>query len=139
MFQDMGDVSGEAFEILRTKAQARLEQWLDSGEYIGWLATPADKPETIIGGAGIQLQPILPRPVDTSTIGEARQGTIINVFTERQWRRHGIAGLLIKEIVAYSRNERLDRLVLHASDQGRPIYGRLGFITSNEMRLSGGQ
>jgi len=139
MFQDMGDVSGEAFEILRTKAQARLEQWLDSGDYIGWLATPADKPETIIGGAGIQLQPILPRPVDTSTIGEGRQGTIINVFTERQWRRHGIAGLLIKEIVAYSRSERLDRLVLHASDQGRPIYERLGFITSNEMRLSGGQ
>ncbi len=96
MFQDMGDVSGEAFEILRTKAQARLTQWLDSGDYIGWLATPADKPETIIGGAGIQLQPILPRPVDTSTIGEGRQGTIINVFTERQWRRHGIAGLLIK-------------------------------------------
>ena len=139
MFQDMGDVSGEAFEILRTKAQARLEQWLDSGDYIGWLATPADKPETIIGGAGIQLQPILPRPVDTSTIGEGWQGTIINVFTERQWRRHGIAGLLIKEIVAWSRSERLDRLVLHASDQGRPIYERLGFITSNEMRLSGGQ
>lgn len=139
MFQDMGDVSGEAFEILRTKAQARLKQWLDSGDYIGWLATPADKPETIIGGAGIQLQPILPRPVDTSTIGEGRQGTIINVFTERQWRRHGIAGLLIKEIVAWSRSERLHRLVLHASDQGRPIYERLGFITSNEMRLSGGQ
>jgi len=49
MFQDAGDVSGEAFEILRTKAQARLKQWLDSGDYIGWLATPADKPETIIG------------------------------------------------------------------------------------------
>jgi GNAT superfamily N-acetyltransferase len=125
MFQDMGDVSGEAFEILRTKAQARLEQWIDSGDYIGWLATPADKPEKIVGGAG--------------TIGEGRQGTIINVFTEPQWRRHGIAGLLIKEIVAWSRSKRVDRLILHASDQGRPIYKRLGFITSNEMRLSGGQ
>src|SRR4029077_9558540 len=114
-------------------------QWLDSGDTVASLATPADKPETIIGGAGIQLQPILPRPVDTSTIGEGRQGTIINVFNERQWRRHGIAGLLIKEIVAWSRSERLHRLVLHASDQGRPIYERLGFITSNEMRLSGGQ
>src|SRR5438552_1186056 len=49
---------------------------------IGWLATPADKPETIVGGAGVQLQPILPRPVDTSTIGEGRQAIIVNVFTE---------------------------------------------------------
>ena len=55
MFQDMGNVSGDAFEILRTKAQARLEQWIDSGDYIGWLATSADKPETIVGGAGIQV------------------------------------------------------------------------------------
>lgn len=139
MFQDMGDVSGEAFEILRAKARVRLEQWIDSGDYIGWLATPADKPEKIVGGAGIQLQPILPRPVDTSTIGEGRQGTIINVFAEPQWRRHGIAGLLIKEIVAWSKSERLDRLVLHASGQGRPIYEKLGFVASNEMRLSGGQ
>src|SRR4029077_20389360 len=139
MFQDMGDVSGEAFEILRAKARVRLEQWIDSGDYIGWLATPADKPEKIVGGAGIQLQPILPRPIDTLTIGEGRQGTIINVFTEPQWRRHGIAGLLIKEIVTWSKSERLDRLILHASGQGRPIYEKLGFIASNEMRLSGGQ
>jgi GNAT superfamily N-acetyltransferase len=139
MFQDMGDVSGDAFEILRTKARARREQWIDSGDYIGWLATPADKPETIIGRAGIQLQPILPRPVDTSTIGEGRQGTIINVFTEPQWRRHGIAGLLIKGIVAWSKSERLDRLILHASDEGRSLYEKFGFVASNEMRLSGGQ
>ena len=38
MFQDMGDVSGDAFEILRTTARARLEQWIDSGDYIGWLS-----------------------------------------------------------------------------------------------------
>jgi hypothetical protein len=50
MFQDMGNVSGDAFEILRTKAQARLKRWIDSGDYIGWLATSADKPETIAGG-----------------------------------------------------------------------------------------
>jgi GNAT superfamily N-acetyltransferase len=139
MFQDMGEVSSDAFEILRTKARARLEQWIDSGDYIGWLATSADKPETIVGGAGIQLQPILPRPVDRSTIGEARQGTIINVFTEPQWRRHGIAGLLIKGIVAWSKSERLDRLILHASDEGRSLYEKFGFVASNEMRLSRGQ
>jgi GNAT superfamily N-acetyltransferase len=139
MFQDMGDVSGDAFEILRTKARTRLEQWIDRGDYIGWLATPADEPKTVIGGAGVQVQSILPRPLDTSTIGEGRQGTIINVFTEPQWRRFGIAGLLIQELIAWSKSERLDRLILHASDQGRSIYEKFGFVESNEMRFSGGQ
>ncbi|MBO0695592.1 MAG: GNAT family N-acetyltransferase [Verrucomicrobia bacterium] len=133
----MGDVSGGAFEILRTKARTRLEEWINNGTYVGWLATPADKPEMIVAGAGVQLQPILPRPLDVSTIGEGRQGTIVNVFTEPQWRRRGIAGLLLEEIIIWSKNERIDRLVLHASDEGRSIYDRLGFITSNEMRFVG--
>jgi GNAT superfamily N-acetyltransferase len=137
MFQDMGDVSREVFEILRAKARTRLEQWIGSGDYIGWLATPADKPEMVVAGAGVQLQQILPRPVDVSTIGEGRQGTIVNVFTEPQWRRRGIAGLLIQEIITWSRNEQVNRLILHASDEGRSIYERLGFVASNEMCLVG--
>jgi len=137
MFQDMGDVSNDAFEILRAKARLRLKEWLESGDYISWLATPADKPETVVAGAGVQLQPILPRPLDASTIGEGRQGTIVNVFTEPQWRRRGIAGRLVKEIITWSWNERIDRLLLHASDDGRSVYKRLGFIAGNEMRFVG--
>jgi GNAT superfamily N-acetyltransferase len=137
MFQDMGDVSDDAFEILRAKAWARLKEWLDAGDYVGWLATPADQPEIVVAGAGVQLQPILPRPVNASTVGEGRQGTVVNVFTEPQWRRQGIAGLLIKEIITWSKDERLDRLLLHASDEGRSLYERLGFIAGNEMRFVG--
>jgi GNAT superfamily N-acetyltransferase len=137
MFQDMGDVSGDAFEILRANARSRLAQWIDKRDYIGWLAAPVDEPEMIVAGAGVQLQPILPRPLDVSTIGEGRQGTIVNVFTEPQWRRRGIAGLLIKEIITWSKIEQIDRLVLHASDEGRSIYERFGFTESNEMRFVG--
>jgi GNAT superfamily N-acetyltransferase len=135
MFQDMGDVSGRAFEILRAKVRTRLEEWIDNGNYIGWLATPADEQQMIVAGAGVQLQRILPRPLDVTTIGEGRQGTIVNVFTEPQWRQRGIASLLIKEIIIWSKNEQIDRLVLHASDEGRSIYEGLGFVASNEMRL----
>jgi GNAT superfamily N-acetyltransferase len=114
-----------------------LKQWIDNGKYVGWLATLSDKPEMIVAGAGVQLQPILPRPLDIGTIGEGRQGVIVNVFTEPQWRRRGIAGLLIKEILTWSKREQIDRLVLHASDEGRSIYEKLGFVASNEMRFTG--
>ena len=137
MFQDMEEVSGDAFEILRAKARTRLEQWIHAGNYIGWLATPTDKPEMVVAGAGVQLQPILPRPLDVSTIGEGQQGTIVNVFTEPQWRRRGIASLLIREIVIWSKTKQIDRLLLHASDEGRSTYERLGFVGSNEMRFMG--
>jgi GNAT superfamily N-acetyltransferase len=137
MFQDMGDVAGDAFEILRAKAKTRLKEWLASGDYVGWLATPDDESATVVAGAGIQLQPIIPRPLDRSTIGEGQQGTIVNVFTEPEWRRRGIASLLLKEIITWSKNEHLDRLLLHASEEGRSVYERLGFIAGNEMRFVG--
>ena len=135
MFQDMGEVSGHAFETLRSKAQSRLKDWLERGDYLGWLASLADKPGIIVGGAGVQLQPILPRPLNISAIGKGRQGTIVNVFTEPEWRRRGVAALLLEEIIKWSRKERLDRLVLHASEEGRALYDRLGFVPGNEMRF----
>jgi len=137
MFHDMGEVSDEVFEILRSKARTCLKEWLESGDYVGWLAVSGDKPETVVGGAGVQLQPILPRPLNVSTIGEGRQGTVVNVFTEPEWRRRGIAGLLMKEIITWSKKAQLDRLLLHASDEGRSVYERLGFIAGNEMRFVG--
>ena len=137
MFQDMGEVGREAFETLRRNARARIVEWLECDDYAGWLASPADKPEVVVGGAGIQPQSILPRPLSSSTIGEGRQGTIVNVFTEPAWRGRGIGSLLMKEIIAWSRSERLDRLLLHASEEGRSVYEKLGFIASNEMRFAG--
>jgi GNAT superfamily N-acetyltransferase len=137
MFQDMGEVSGEAFDLLRAKARDRLGEWLNSGQYIGWLASCANKPGSVIAGAGIKLLSTLPRPLRGSTIGEGRQGIIINVFTEPEWRRHGIATMLVKEIVNWSKSEHLDWLTLHGSEKGRAIYERLGFIANNEMRFAG--
>jgi len=90
-----------------------------------------------LAASAFEVQPILPRPFNASTIGEGRQGTIVNVFTEPRWRRRGIAGLLVKEIITWSRNEQIDRLLLHASDKGRSVYERLGFIPNEEMCFVG--
>ena len=61
--------------------------------------------------------------------------TIVNVFTEPEWRRRGVAKLLMEQIISWARAERLDRLVLHASDEGRALYEQMGFIQTNEMRF----
>ena len=135
MFRDMGEVAGDAVEILRAKAETRLAEWLAKGNYLGWLAAPSEQPQTVVAGAGVQLHSILPRPVTSTTVGEGRLATVVNVFTEPDWRRRGVAGPLLQEIIAWSKNGKLDRLVLHASDDGRPVYERLGFVVSNEMRL----
>jgi GNAT superfamily N-acetyltransferase len=140
MFQDMGLVPDELFESFRTKSLNRLGNAVASGDYIGWLVTEHDKPQTIIAGAGVIIREVPPFPLchknGAITVAEGRQGLIVNVFTEPEWRRRGLAKLLMNTIIAWSREQDLDDLVLHASDDGRVLYEQLGFIPTEEMRLS---
>ena len=139
MFRDMGLVPNELFDSYRLLCETRLDEQLSSGEYIGWLAYPNESPNQFVAGAGVQLRRVLPHPVGEPggqiTIADGRHAILLNVFTEPEWRRRGLATLLIKRIIAWARSERLDRLVLHASDEGRPVYEQLGFIQTNEMRF----
>ena len=126
---------------MRAKSCERLRDLLKRGEYIGWLAIPTQNPDVIAGGAGVQLREVLPHPLSRANqwngIAEGRHAIILNVFTEPQWRHQGVAMLLLQRIIHWARAERLDRLVLHASEAGRPLYERLGFVGTNEMRFAG--
>ncbi len=46
------------------------------------------------------------------------------------------AALLMEQIIAWSREHDIESLVLHSSDDGRALYEHLGFVQTNEMRLS---
>jgi GNAT superfamily N-acetyltransferase len=141
MFQDMGDVPPHLFEEFCARSRDRLRDQLTTGEYVGWLASAKDTLDKIIAGAGAQLRHVLPHPLTgpngDAAISEGRHAIILNVFTEPEWRRRGVAALLIQRIIDWSREQRLDRLVLHASDEGRALYERLGFIVTNEMKFAG--
>ena len=139
MFRDMELMPEPLFDSYRTLCQARLSEQLASGEYIGWLACPHELTDLTVAGAGVQLRRVLPHPVGETggeiAIAEGRHAVVLNVFTEPDWRRRGLASLLVKRIIAWAREECLDRLVLHASDEGRVVYERLGFVQTNEMRF----
>ena len=140
MFRDMGQVTPEAYDALVSLAEARLREMLASGEYVAWLALAPDG-DRVIGGAGAQRRLAFPHPHrfedGTVGIGEGRHAIVLNVYTEPEWRRRGVAEALMREVIRWAREERLDRLVLHASEQGRPLYQRLGFAATNEMRFQG--
>jgi N-acetyltransferase len=138
MFQDMGDISAETFCEFLAASQKWTERALASGEYIGWLASPKSEPGSIIAGAGVQLRKVPPHPCRPSRDGAFAQGRhaiVVNVFTEPEWRRRGVARLVMEEILRWARAEKLDRLVLHASDEARSLYDRMGFVATNEMRF----
>lgn len=139
MFQEMGQLPPDLFEALRSSARERLEVALATGEYVGWLASARESPEEVVAGAGVQLRLVFPHPRRRAdgrvVLADGRHAIVLNVFTEPPWRRQGLAELLMRQVLEWARREKLDRLVLHASVEGRPLYDRLGFVPTNEMRF----
>ena len=139
MFTDMGTLTRPLYDRLVEGTVRYLERAMPAGDYRGWFAVPSESPLEIVGGAGILLRRVPPHPLRGSdgTLAAGRQGLVMNVFTERPWRRRGVADLLMRHLLAWAADGDLDTLVLHASDEGRALYERLGFVATNEMRFAG--
>lgn len=94
----------------------------------GWWKAPAERS---FAGGGVILLQFQPHPMDP----RPERAWVVNMFTEPEHRRRRLARLLMDTLLAWCREEGLRFLFLHASDEGKPLYEELGFISSNEMRL----
>jgi GNAT superfamily N-acetyltransferase len=134
MFRDMGQLTEQNERELTRASESFFRKVVGSGEYIAWLAVTIAAPERVVAGAGLWLRPMLPRPTPTGII-QGREALIANVYTEPDWRRRGVARLLMRHVLDYTREHDVARVLLHASDDGRPLYETLGFEPTNEMKL----
>ena len=134
MFRDMGEVPTDdlARELL-DKSTSALAAALADGTYVGWLAV--GDPGNVIAGAGAHIKPQLPRiSHDRARVEVTPVPLVVNVYTESEWRGQGIARALMRVVMKWAATRGADRVVLHASDAGRPLYISLGFHPTNEMR-----
>lgn len=134
MFRDIGKVMSADNE--RELYEAAVEEFatlVARGEYVGWLVTISNG--DVIAGGGMHIKPQLARlSADETRIVTTPVPLVVNVYTEPQWRRRGAARALMQALMQWSKEQNFDRVLLHASPEGRPLYEALGFVESNEMR-----
>jgi GNAT superfamily N-acetyltransferase len=123
MFRDMGNFSEAEQAALVDAYAAYLPQALGEGAYWGWLAETAEG--RVAAGGGVAI---------LTRLG-VRRAYICNVYTEPEYRRRGLARQLMETMLAWCRAEGFAAVNLHASQAGRPVYEKLGFEPTNEMRL----
>ena len=63
-----------------------------------------------------------------------RAAGLLGMFTEPAWRGKGIARRIVQAAMRWSRERGYPRITLHASKMGRPVYEKLGFERTWEMR-----
>jgi GNAT superfamily N-acetyltransferase len=128
MYEDMHYTDSIALDAMATLSSAYLKTAMADGSFRAWLAVDGDH---VIAGGAVIISPWPAHPYDL----ECRRATILNVYTDPEYRRRGIAGKLMRTIIAWCQREGFARVTLHASDDGRHLYESLGFEPSNEMRL----
>jgi ribosomal protein S18 acetylase RimI-like enzyme len=128
MFQNMGYSDQAAMRAMSEKFRVWLLEHMNAGDYLAWLATTPDG--AIAAGTGLWLMDWPPH-----MIGRGRRGNILNVYTETNFRRRGLARALMQTALDWCKQNGIDTIILHASPSGRSLYESLGFAATNEMRL----
>src|SRR5262245_2946689 len=99
MFRDMGTLAADQEDALEHATAAYLREAMPRGEYLAWVAETAATPRAVIGGAGVQLRSILPRPRDGDGLELGPEAIVLNVYVESDWRRRGVADALMRALL----------------------------------------
>lgn len=136
LFRDMGRVTPEIEQRFRESCAGYLAKALAGGEYVGWVAQLTGPPHSVIGSAGVQFRPFLPRPDPSGQfLLLGREGLVHSVYVDPAHRRQGVGRRLVETLIGWAPGAGIVRLVLHTTPAGRPLYESLGFFAGNEMHF----
>lgn len=129
MFSEMGYRDSQALDAMCEAFRPWLIRMMHSGEYLAWFGVAPHS--AIVSGLGLWLMDWPPHMIGPG----ARRGNILNVYTSPEHRRQGLARRLMEISLEWCRVHGIRAVILHSSDEGRPLYQSLGFRPTNEMRI----
>lgn len=111
---------------------APYRDWLTSGIDEGRVTPFIAKSDEAVAGSGcVWIRDVEPK-LGLSTFAE---GYLMAMYTEPRFRRLGVASAILQAAMEFLRESGVERMTLHSSDLGRPLYEKFGFEATTEMRL----
>lgn len=102
---------------------------LETGEHIAYLVYDNG---TFIGAGGVSFYQVMP----TYHNPTGKKAYIMNMYTVPEYRRQRIAFHTLDLLVKDAREQGMTQIALEATDMGRPLYEKYGFVKmEDEMEL----
>ncbi len=118
---DMSEVKEQSFEY--------YQEALKNENHLAYLIFDEEK---FVGAGGISYYRVMP----TYHNPTGRKAYIMNMYTRPDYRRRGIASQTLDLLVADAREKGITAISLEATELGKPLYEKYGFIKmNNEMEL----
>lgn len=88
--------------------------------------------DKFIGAGGVSFYSVMPTYHNPS----GKKAYIMNMYTAPDYRRQGIAYKTLDMLVKMSKERGIDQISLEATEMGRPLYEKYGFVKmESEMEL----
>ena len=119
---DMSEVEKQSYEYY---AKA-----LNDGTHTAYLVFDGER---FVGAGGVSYFRVMPTYHNPS----GDKAYIMNMYTSPEYRRRGIAFETLRLLVADAEARGVSAISLEATEMGRPLYEKFGFINmNNEMELT---
>jgi GNAT superfamily N-acetyltransferase len=129
MMLEMGLATPEQCAAYDPDFRGFAQREIAAGNFISFLA--ASPTGQVAGGGAVYVISWPGNPSDRLQ----KRVFFLNVFTEPEFRRRGIARAVVGAMLDWCRAQGFHSVRLLASDTGRPLYQSLGFLPTNEMKL----
>ena len=117
------------------EAQSReyYKKALADGSHTAYLVFDGDR---LIGTGGMSYYSVMP----TCDVPTGKKAYVMNMYTDPEYRRQGIAYKTLELLVADAKARGVEHITLEATDMGRPLYEKYGFVQmQSEMQLDRGK
>jgi GNAT superfamily N-acetyltransferase len=118
----------ETWETYLAAYRDAFAEQIAQGGFDAWLAEDGSQAVSCVVLLWWRTPPIFDQLV-------RRRGMVSSVYTMPEYRRRGISRQLMLLLIAHAKGLQIRRLVLWASEMGRPMYEGLGFEPSHGMEL----
>ncbi len=127
----MREVNGPELELIKERLleenRRYFQEAIANDTFVVWMALDGGN---IAATGGLTLYNV---PPSFSCIN-GKIGYISNIYTLPEYRKQGIASKLMQHIMVEAKTRGCTKVVLNATDMGRPIYEKAGFVDAqNEM------
>ncbi len=115
--------------VVEEESYAYYRRALENREHIAYLVYDNG---IFIGAGGVSFYQVMP----TYHNPTGKKAYIMNMYTAPEYRRQGIAFHTLDLLVKDAKEQGMLQIALEATDMGRPLYERYGFVKmEDEMEL----
>lgn len=114
--------------LLRKSLRRYLKKSLENNSFVSWIAEYQNQP---VGFSGMVIR----EQPGSFEIPNGKVGYILNMFTVKEYRKKGIGSLLFQKLIEIAKLRNLDKIELHATNDGESMYRKFGFTEPHDKVL----